>query len=435
MNNSLQWSHVRRNIDRGNISLSAVCIGVILLCALMTGFVSQSLLSFAVLAISILLVISGDIYLVFPIMLFYYESFGQLMGMSTYRYFSLLFLFAIILMRPIFTFRFSQFVPFFLFVIYCGIVIAPDNVRKAIFAVVDIVCILALVNYFLCDERKMKKFFTVYAFTAICAFFTGVFLNRSHSAVTEINGEFVEIVRNYATFEDPNYAGLFYTLAIFAVVTLKLFKPAWRAAIVIALYAMVLTTLSITAIIVNILLWLLYLIVFKKINAITGVCLILVVIILLGLYAYGLSRPSTPVIGMLSLRISDKLNSLESNDIDSVTTNRSALTERHWQFFQNQSPFRMLVGMNAASTLKTDLNGDRGAAHNEYVDLLLNIGIFGTILYLGTFLSRGLVAYQGLRTPKSGYWGCIFMTKAIWLLYALTLTMFGDYRFMLLFFL
>jgi len=139
------------------------------------------------------------------------------------------------------------------------------------------------------------------------------------------------------------------------------------------------------------------------------------------------------VIGVFSYRILDKLQALESNDINAVTTNRTGLTKRHLDYFSNQSLFRMLVGMNAASSLKVDLNGLIAAAHNEYVDLLLNVGILGTLIYLGLFLSRTWQCFMVTRKTQDPYSGCIFMIKMVWALYGLTLTMFGDYRFMMLF--
>lgn len=435
MNDALPYQPITPSGQRGKLSLSTVCIAVMLLCALLTGYVPQALLSLVILAASVLLLTTEKIYLGFPIMLFYYEVFGLLAGMSVYRWFSLLFLCAIFLHQRSLRIRRDQIAPFLLFFVYCMIVVAPDDFRRAIFAVVDMVCILMLINYYLNEEGRLKKFFTVYVCTALCAFVTGIYLQRSLDSMIQVDGEWVEIVRNYATFEDPNYAGLFYTLAVFAMVTLRLFKPAVRIALIVAMYMIMMSTLSMTAVVVNLVLWLVYLITFRKINIKTGIILLLVIALLLGLYSFGLQKPDTPLIGQLSLRISEKLRELEQNDIDSLTSNRSDLTARHWNYFKEQSIFRMLVGMNAASTIKTDLDGFTEPAHNEYVDLLLNVGILGALLFLIVLLSRALTAFRKLMIRRDGYWGCVFMAKAIWVLYAMALTMFGDYRFMLLFFL
>ena len=94
----------------------------------------------------------------------------------------------------------------------------------------------------------------------------------------------------------------------------------------------------------------------------------------------------------------------------------------------------MFFGMNAASTIKTDLDGHNGVGHQEYIDLLLNIGLLGTIIYLGVIITRTLKMFSRARCNADAYSGCVFMLKVIWLAYGFALTMFGDYRFMMLFF-
>ena len=62
---------------------------------------------------------------------------------------------------------------FLLFVLYCLVVIAPENLRRAIFAIVDMVCVLFLINCYLREDAQLRKFFVVYVFCAFLAFFTG----------------------------------------------------------------------------------------------------------------------------------------------------------------------------------------------------------------------------------------------------------------------
>lgn len=417
------------------ISLTGICLAVMLLCGLAVGILPKTFLGLVVLLCSVLLVITQKIWMAFPIMIFYYESFGLLFGMSVYRYFSLLFLFFILLTMRSLPIRYRNVAPFLIFVIYCAAVIAPINARRAIFAVVDVACILLLIHYFLETEKNLKAFFRVYVITALCAFVTGIVLQRSFSTSQILGGELVDVVRNYATFEDPNYAGLFYSVGLFAMMSLSLFHPVVRAVIAVAMSAMILTTLSITALILNVIFWIVYLFAFRKINLITAACFLLVIAALLGLYVYGVENPQTPVVGSLALRIQDKLIHLSEGDINDVTTNRTGLAARHWKYFCEQSFFRMLVGMNAASTLYTNLGGYRGVAHNEYVDLLLNVGILGALVYLGIALSRTFHMFYLVRKNGDAYSGCIFMLKVIWLAYGFALTLFGDHRFMMLFFL
>ena len=433
MNQSIKLERQQAEKPKLNITLTGICLAVMLLCGLAVGTLPQTLIAFVVIVCSGILFFSKGIWLAFPIMIFYYESFGILFGMSVYRYFTFIFLFYILLTSKNFTLKFSHIVPIVIFAIYSIVIVAPDDIRRAIFVVLDVVCIWLLISCFLNELEHLKSFFRVYVFTALCAFITGTIINSTRVINQVIGGELVEIARNYGTFEDPNYMGLFYSVAVFAIMSLSLFPKVWRIVLVISLTAMMLTTLSITALLVNIVFWLIYLFANKKINIVTFCCFILVLVALLGLYSYGVNNPDTPVIGNFVLRIQDKLDSLSSGDINEVTTNRTELTQRHWDYFWEQPVLKMLFGMNPASVLKTDIGGYKSAAHNEYVDLLLNIGILGTLLYLGVMFTRTAKSFIRVRRDGDAYSNCIFMMKVIWLAYGLTLTMFGDYRFMLLF--
>lgn len=413
-------------------TLSDICIFVMLACALLTGIVPQTLLSLVVLLASALLFTTNKVHLAFPIMIFYYESFGQLAGMSVYRYYSLIFLVSALVQYKGIFLKKKQALVFLIYVLYAIIVVMPFNVRRGIFVIVDIVCVLVLINNFLNTEENLKSFFKIYVYTAMCAYVTGNIIQSSSGMYTEIGNEVVEIVRNYGTFEDPNYAGFFYTIAVFSLVTLNLFKPKLRAVLAIALTCIILTTLSITALLLNAALWMIYLMAFRKLKPVAIVAILLVAVILIGLYFYGLANPDTPVIGNFSYRIWDKLQALEQNDLNAVTTNRTGIVEKHIEFFWSQPVFRMFVGMNAASPIRTDLDGFTAVGHNEYADFLLNIGFIGTAIYLGWVVLRMFECYKGIKKGDN-YYGCIFMIKVIWALYALTLTMFGDHRFMLAF--
>lgn len=433
MNQSLNLECPGTEKAKTKITPTGIWLAVLLLCGLASGTLPQTLIAFAVIVCSCALFFSKALWLAFPIMIFYYESFGTLFGMSVYRYFTLLFFIYVLSTHKCFSFKTSYVVPLLTYLIYCLAVIAPFDVRRAVFVVLDIVCIWLLVSCYLTDVETLKTFFKVYIYAAICAFVTGVIINSTQVVTQVIDGVVVEISRNYATFEDPNYMGLFYSVALFAMMSLSLFRTSIRVIFAVLLSCMILTSLSVTALIANALFWLIYLFVFRKINATAFCGIILVVLVLFGLYSYGIENPDAPVIGGFSIRIQDKLESLLVGDLDGVTTNRTNLTEQHWEYFWDQSALRMLFGLNAVSTIKAEFGDLSGVAHNEYVDLLLNIGILGTVVYLASFLSRTMKSFVKVWNDKDTYSGCVFMLKVIWIAYGFTLTMFGDYRFMLLF--
>lgn len=413
-----------------NKGLTKFCIIALFGCALLTGLLPKSLIAAAAVCVCVVFATTKHMYLAFPIMLFYYESFGIFMGMSVYRYYSLLFLFVTVLHLKNFEFYALQMVSAVIIAFYCIALVAPDDLRRAVFVIVDMVCVLFLVNHHLTDREKLEKFFKVYALIALCTYVTGLVVNQTRVFDRYVDGKVVQIVRSNTTFEDPNYAGFFMTIAVFAVVVLKLFSPKIRWLIVAGLYAIILTTISMTAIIVNVALWMVYLLFTKKSNIKMIIAVVLIFALLFGLYSYGEAHPDTPVLGSMSFRISEKLEALEEGDMGSVTTNRSDLSQRHIDYFKEQSIFKMLIGLNQASTIKSNIGGLRGVAHNEYIDLLLNIGILGTIMMLLYVLKRTIDVIKNFKETEDRRSLLIFMVKLVWLLYGFSLTMFGDYRFM-----
>lgn len=407
---------------------------IILLCALLTGLLPQALLSCIVLACCLLLFGTKQIYLAFPVMLFYYAPLGQLAGMSVYRYFTIIFLLIALAEAKNLKIRKSHILPFFIFAVYCLVVLSPDSIRRAVFACLDVFCVLILIQHYLKKPENLRRFFALFVLVALLAFVTGLITGGTLESWISADGKPIKMIRYLATFEDPNYMGFFFTIAAFALLTLKLFHPKLRAVLIITLYAMMLSTLSITMIVVNAILWPIYIVLTKKLNLKIFIIFLVILAILIGLYFVGVNFPNTPVLGALSLRIQDKLDSLISDNLNEVTTGRTNLTLRHWEYFKSQSFLKMLVGMNASSPLKvsSDLSS---VAHNEFVDLLLNIGILGTFVYLSFFLHRLALSVKEYRKEKNTTSLCIAMFKCIWLLYGMTLTMFGDFRFFFFFFL
>jgi len=226
--------------------------------------------------------------------------------------------------------------------------------------------------------------------------------------------------------------GFFFTIAVFSTISLKLFPKVWRFVIVIALYVMMMASLSMTAILVNIVMWLFYLLITKKIKPMSIVAIIVVLLVLVSLYSYGLENPETAVLGDLSARIEEKLESLESGDISDVTTGRSSLSKRNLEYYLSQSVFKMLFGGTSVNAryVHPDL---RAASHNEYIDLLLNVGIVGALIMIGYFLYSYWQPVKRFLSVRKDSDLCIVMIKTVWLFYSFTLTMFIDFRFMLMF--
>ena len=73
------------------------------------------------------------------------------------------------------------------------------------------------------------------------------------------------------------------------------------------------------------------------------------------------------------LRIEEKLTQLESGNYVDATTNRTKLVSRYMAYFLEQSIFNFFIGGLSIVAL----NGV--ATHNTYVDIILQVGVIGTI--------------------------------------------------------
>lgn len=319
-----------------------------------------------------------------------------------------------------------------IYYLFCVFALAVNNIRTGIFAFFDVIFIFIIVDCGLSDSERLKKFFSVWAVTSVFAFVSGLIINTSEQYVELLSDSYLTITRNNATFEDPNYMGFFFTISAFSVIILKPFKMIPNIILSVVIYLMLLTSLSMTAVVINIIIWLIYFALTKKQKA--GKILIGTAIVCVFLIAYNMALkygdPSQWFV-QLALRINEKINYFLIGDTVGLTTNRSSLTEAHFELFLQQPIWRQLVGMNQVTPSYRNTSMFSTVAHNEYVDWLHNIGIIGTIL-MCTFLVVSLYrAYSNYKKEDTKTTLFIVILKCNWILYAFTLTVFMDPRFMI----
>lgn len=420
------------NSSTKKTSIEWVVLIFIALCSLLTGVVPQTLLSFFVLLACFVLFFIGKLFAAYPFMIFYYEMYGKLLGLSVYRIFSLLFLLSVLMrINTKKRVKISIFVPAGIYFLYCLFVMTNYSTQRAVFSFVDVICSILIVSETISkDKDKMKFFFKIYVLVCFVAFVSGAI--GANATNYEMAG--VEMSRFQATFEDPNYMGFFYTIGIFSMLTLKLFSKAPTIILTIALYAIVFSSLSVTAFLLNVILWMLYLFVFQKKSLKTFLAFLLMLVAVLGLYNYGIKNPQTTIIGPLTTRIEEKLVQASEGDIGNATTGRTNLTQAHIEYFESLPLSKKLFGGTAVNFSVID-PAVEGAAHNEYVDMLLNIGILGTTVIIFWVLFKLLHHCKEYQRTKDEIYMCTIMNNCIWLAYAASLTIFLDYRFMLPFFL
>ncbi len=422
-------NHERKRTKERDSVFGSIAIIALAVCSLLSGFLPyNTALALAVTAISFVLVWKDELYLVFPFIIFYNDWYGTVLGMSTQRIFTFL-------MIALFFVRKSNsrsvalkyLAPLAVYFLYCLFVMTGYSIPSAIFSFVDVICSIILVSVFLSkDPFHLKRFFTAYAIASLCAIITGI--THGQLMVYGILSRFL------ATFEDPNYMGFFYTIAVFAVISLKLFKPWVRAILSVVFYAAIFASASLSAIFVNVVLWLLYITLTQRMRPAALILCLGALALCMGLYSYGIAHPDGNIIGQVSGRIQTMLTSFKSGDLTNATTGRTRYAAEHWQYFLDQPLLRKLFGGTAVNTSVIDSAFEAGA-HNEYIDMLLNVGIIGAAVLLWFVLKSTWSYLRAFIHTKNDHYCCLLMMKSIWLLYALTLTVFMDDRFMLLFFL
>ncbi len=419
---------------KSEINTDYIIMGAMLFAGACCTNIPSQITAIIVVGITCLLCLRGNGVLMLPLLLFYYNYFGDIVGIRTFYICAVLIVASDIKSVLRVNKDISLWLAVLVYFFYIVCVISSLNIKSMIYMGISVITILYTKKKLLSEGKLLRQFFMIFVLTAVVSYFNGLFSKNIYDTVLILGGHASNVARTMGTFNDPNYMGLFYSVAVFSMVSLELFDKKVRAILVCALYVMIATTLSITAIIGNILFWTIYLLVTKKINIKTLITVLLVAAVCVGLYSYGLKHTNIPYLSDLSARISDKLQN--ADNMNSLTTGRSGHAENHWNYYCEQNFLRMLMGGNCVNSLAIDPAIDTIVAHNEYVDLLLNVGFIGTfilVLYLGKRLVQEYFDYRYDNTNKNAL--CVFMIKVVYAFYAATLTMFMENRFLLFYFL
>ena len=400
-----------------------------LLCTALTGFITQEFLTYGVIAGMVVLLLRDKIYLGFPFVIFYNSFYGLPLGFSVLRIYSILLLLSLVLrIAGRAKFKVITLVPLTIYMLFIVLVLMQNGVVEGFMAIIEVICVIIISNELSNRDGGMVEFFKVYALLSVLSFFSGIVLGNTI-------GDEYNYVRFMGTFEDPNYMGFFFTVGIFATITLKLFGSSiLRYGIVAVLYVGIAMTLSITAILINVMLWIVYLIFINK-RKMSGVVVALVVVLLVGMVlSYVTSSGDSPTfIGDLMTRINEKIAEFSKGDISSATTGRTNFAKNNLGFFFSLPVFNILFGGTSINT-KHIVSEIKGVSHNEYIDLMINVGIVGAIIMFAFFISTFVSYVKEYKKTEDRKYLTLIVGKLVWLFYGIALTMFLDYRFMLWFF-
>ena len=307
---------------KSGINISYIIIGVMLLVGACCTIVPSQITAIIVVGITCLLCLRGNGVLIIPLLLFYYNYFGDIAGIRTFYICAVLIVAFDIKSVLRVNKDISLWMAVLVYFLYIICVVYSLNIKSMIYMGISVITILYAKKKLLSNEELLRLFFVIFGLTAVVSYFNGLFSQNIYDTVLILAGHASNVARTMGTFNDPNYMGLFYSVAVFSIISLELFDKRVRVILVCALYVMIATTLSMTAIIGNVLFWAIYLLVTKKTNIKTFVTVLIVAAVCVGVYSYGLEHTNIPYLSDLSARISDKLQNAEN--MVSLTTGRSS---------------------------------------------------------------------------------------------------------------
>lgn len=418
------------------VGISKYLIAIIYIVPILTykeGFM-QMVAATIVFAAMGLLFFTDEFYSVLPILLFFYNLLVLPGGIVLFRVYSIL-MFVKLLKQKIHI-DLKILFPFAVITLYSVFTIVPLNIRLAVFIIFDIVFLILYIKAYLYNKNHFDRFFRLYVIAALSATVFGVLrMTGQINTAIYVDGSWVYINRFIATYNDPNYLGFFFNIAIFAAISLKPFQNrVIQLGIIGVLYLALIATLSTTAILCNAFGIFIYLITAKKINLKSASIVAFSIIILVASYQIALYR-EIPVLTDAAVKVKSRINELDESNMSSFTTQRTDIWERHMESYFEQSVFMMLFGGNAVNSYICDETKYKTASHQEFIDMLLNFGIVGTLIMLAYYFLSVLEAFRRLTTNGSNQDVMRIMVKYVWFFYALGLTMFPGWMFYIFFFL
>ena len=380
----------------------------------------------------IILFFSDDFFLVLPILIFFYSQLVLPGGLVVFRIYSILFLFKVLTSKEI-RFEKKLIVPFFLISFYSLLVVSYADFRMAITIIFDILFIIIYISNFLTKKSNIIKFFRFYVFAAVASSVYGLFRSSLQLKSTILlDGNWIIINRFLATFNDPNYLGFFFNIAIFSILSIKIFTNKMvKLCLIIILYSSLLATLSTTGLLCNVV-GLLVLSTLKKKGGKYLLVIIFMISFAVYIYNFGLQK-QIPIITDFSLKIQSRIMDLSNNNFNGFTSNRSALWREHLGYFWNQPIYNIFFGGNLINSRLLDKSKFIALSHQDFIDMLLCVGILGTFILISFYIKDSVNKLLSYYKHNAEEDLLMVMIKYVWLFYAFGFTMFPSWVFYLFF--
>lgn len=423
------------------------------------------MITLAIAPAMIFLLFFDEYYVLFAIFIFFYDQLIYATGAPLFRIYSYLLLLKFFVSKTKISFNLALLPAIFVFLMYAAFAMTGAdvsdaiamfikrgqepppaillNLRQIIATMADLAFVFILAYIFYTYRHLLNKMIILYV--AVClvsglyGFTAGNVFDYSIGYNVTTGAE-VSVTRHMASFNDPNYAGLFMNIALFGVLCLDTFKR-WciKIPLLFIIYYYIIASGSITAFICNALAWAVFIILKYKAKSLP---ILAVAAIIGGLMLFTIANVDTlrnlNVIKNVEMRIQDQFKEFNTADDAELTSGRTKNWRFYIDYFKKQDSFKKLFGGNIVMTSSLDpyfVRTNESGPHQAYISFLLCFGIVGASIVMLCFTAKNVIHAYHFFKGNDQYSFALLMFNFIWAFYALTLDYFADWKFMFFYFL
>lgn len=283
---------------------------------------------------------------------------------------------------------------------------------------------------------RLKR--TLFMVIAASAMFSGLYGYRVGN-IFLYGGDMSTVVRYMASFNDPNYAGFFFNMAIFIVLCLDEFKKLYiKIPLLIVFYYFLFATGSMSGLIFNAIGLVIFTIFRYQYKAILGLMILTVVVAVVGIVIIRVPKiRNLSVVVNIEERITRQFINTEENNAD-MTSGRAGQWKKYWKYFNEQELEGKLFGGNMimSSSIDEKFKDKFGnAPHQAYLSFLLDFGIVGAAVMILFFICKTAYCFALMCRTNKDTALMMFIIGCMWFFYGFGFDYFGDWRFMIYYFL
>ncbi|MCX7715267.1 MAG: O-antigen ligase family protein [Clostridia bacterium] len=244
------------------------------------------------------------------------------------------------------------------------------------------------------------------------------------------------IIRYMASFNDPNYASFFFNLSIFIALIANKSKK-WKIPLLLVFYYFLIASGSLSGIIFNIAGLFLFSVLKYKEKAIVAVFLTAVIA---GISTIAIMQvpvlKNLQIIKSLETRIHRQFQ--DETNLSDATSGREQQWENYWGYYKSQDIHKKLFGGNIVMSYSIEqkfMDEYKNPPHQAYLNFLLNFGIIGTVVVILCYGGKVALLFAQKDGRNRDTVLILIMLSFMWVFYGFGFDYFGDWRFMVFYFL